>query len=131
MSAKRRVLYDTRFIAATYYPKDENEAAKIRSELTGTVSRSISSVTVYEVYKLSLEAEGRQTADLRVQLLKQDFTVVNVDWEIAKEAALVWKKYRVPMADAIIAATAIRVKATCVTNDGHILNIRELKSRWV
>ena len=131
MSAKRRVFYDTRFIAATYYPRDEDEAARIRSELTGTVSRSISSVTVYEVYKLSLEAEGRQTADLRVQLLKQDFTVVNVDWAIAKEAALVWKKYRVPMADTIIAATAIRVRATCVTNDDPLLKMKELKSRWV
>jgi predicted nucleic acid-binding protein len=131
MSAKRRVLYDTRFIAATYYPKDEDEATRIRSELTGAVSRSISSVTVYELYKLSLEAEGKQTANLRVQLLKQDFTVVNIDWAIAKEAALVWKKYRVPMADAIIAATAIQMKAACVTNDDHLLNMKEFKSRWV
>jgi predicted nucleic acid-binding protein len=131
MSAKRRVLYDTRFIAATYYPKDENEAVRIRRELTGTLSRSISSVTVYEVYKLSIEAEEKQTADLRVQLLKQDFRIVNVDWAIAKEAAIVWKKYKVPMADAIIAATAVRLKATCVTNDEHLLGIKELKSRWV
>ena len=131
MSAKKRVLYDTRFIAATYYPKDEAEAERVRHELIGTLSRSISSVTVYEVYKLSIEVEGKQTADLRVQLLKQDFTVVNVDWTIAKEAALVWKKYRVPMADAIIAATGVRLKATCVTNDEHLLGIKELKSRWV
>jgi predicted nucleic acid-binding protein len=131
MSARKRVLYDTRFIAATYYPKNEDEAVRVRRELTGILSRSISSVTVYEVYKLSLEAEGRQTADLRVQLLRQDFTVVNVDWAIAKEAALVWKKYKVPMADAIIAATAMRMKALCVTNDEHLLNMKELKSRWV
>jgi predicted nucleic acid-binding protein len=131
MSAKRRVLYDTRFIAATYYPKDEDEAVRVRRELTGTLSRSISSVTVYEVYKLSIEAEGKQTADLRVQLLKQDFRVVDVDWAIAKEAALVWKKYKVPMADAIIAATAVRLKATCVTNDQHLLTMKEFKSRWV
>jgi predicted nucleic acid-binding protein len=131
MSAKRRVLYDTRFIAASYYPKNEDEAARIRSELTGTKPRSISSVTIYEVYKLSLESEGKQTADLRVQLLKQDFTVVNVDWAIARDAAIVWKKYRVPMADAIIAATAIRMNAPCVTNDDHLLNIKELKTRWV
>jgi predicted nucleic acid-binding protein len=131
MSAKRRVLYDTRFIAASYYPKNEDEAARIRSELTGAKPRSISSVTIYEVYKLSLESEGKQTADLRVQLLKQDFTVVNVDWAIARDAAIVWKKYRVPMADAIIAATAIRMNAPCVTNDDHLLNIKELKTRWV
>jgi predicted nucleic acid-binding protein len=131
MSAKRRVLYDTRFIAATYYPNNEEEAAGVRRELTGTVSRSVSSVTVYEVYKLSLETEGKQTAELRVRLLKQDFTVVNVDWSVAREAALVWKKYKVPMADAIIAATAMRIKAPCVTNDEHLLNMKELKTRWV
>jgi predicted nucleic acid-binding protein len=131
MNAKTRVLYDTRFIAATYYPKNEEEAARVRRELAGTMSRSISSVTVYEVYKLSLEAEDKQTAELRIRLLRQDFTVVNVDWAIAKEAALVWKKYRVPMADAIIAATAMTMKTTCVTNDEHLLNMKELKSRWV
>lgn len=131
MSARRRVMYDTRFIAAIYYPKDEEEARKIRSELTSTLSRYISSVTIYEICKLSLETEGRQTADLRAELLKQDFTVVNVDWAIAKEAALVWKKYQVPMADAIIAATAIRMKAPCVTNDEHFHKMKELKSRWV
>ena len=131
MNVKTRVLYDTRFIAATYYPKNEEEAARVRRELGGTISRSISSVTVYEVYKLSLEAEDKQTAELRIRLLRQDFTVVNVDWAIAKEAALVWKKYKVPMADAIIAATAMRMKAPCVTNDEHLLKMKELKSRWV
>jgi predicted nucleic acid-binding protein len=131
MSARRRVLYDTRFVAATYYPKNDEEAARVRRELTGTISRSISSVTIYEVYKLSLEAEDKQTAELRIRLLRQDFTIVNVDWAIAKEAALVWKKYKVPMADAIIAATAMRMKAPCVTNDEHPLNMKELKTRWV
>jgi predicted nucleic acid-binding protein len=131
MNAKTRVLYDTRFIAATYYPKNDEEAARVRRELTGTIRRSVSSVTIYEVYKLSLEVEDKQTAELRIRLLRQDFTVVNVDWAIAKEAALVWKKYKVPMADAIIAATAMRMKAPCVTNDDHLTNMKELKTRWV
>jgi predicted nucleic acid-binding protein len=30
-----------------------------------------------------------------------------------------WMKYRVPMADAIIAATAMQLKAGCVSNDAH------------
>jgi hypothetical protein len=37
VDVKRRVLYDTRFIATTYYPKNEEEAAGIRRELTGTI----------------------------------------------------------------------------------------------
>jgi predicted nucleic acid-binding protein len=131
MTDRKRVVYDTRFIAAIYYPKDQHEASRIREELVSTLSRYISSLTVYEIYKLSLETEGKQTADLRVDLLRQDFTIVNVDWELAKKAALVWKKYRVPMADAVIAATAMRLRAFCVTNDEHLLKMKELKTTWV
>jgi len=131
MTDRKRVLYDTRFIAAIYYPKDQHEAERIRDELATTLSRYISSLTVYEIYKLSLETDGKQTADLRVDLLRQDFTVVNVDWKLAKEAALVWKKHHVPMADAVIAATAIRLRAYCVTNDEHFLRMKELKTRWI
>jgi len=131
MTGRKRVVYDTRFIAAIYYPKDQHEAARIRDELVSTLSRYISSLTVYEIYKLSLESEGRQTADLRADLLRQDFTVVNVDWELTKKAALVWRKYRVPMADAVIAATAMHLRAPCVTNDEHFLKMKELETRWV
>jgi predicted nucleic acid-binding protein len=130
MTNRRRVVYDTRFIAAIYYPKDQHEAAAIRDELAGTLSRYVSSLTVYEIYKLSLETDGRQTADLRADLLRQDFTIVNVDWELAKKAAMVWKKYHVPMADAVIAATAMHLKAVCITNDEHFLKMKELETRW-
>ena len=131
MTDRKRVVYDTRFIAAIYYPKDRHEAGGIRAELASTLSRYISSLTVYEIYKLSLETDGKQTADLRADLLRQDFTIVNVDWELAKKGAMVWKKYHVPMADAVIAATAMHLKAVCITNDEHFLNMKELETRWV
>src|SRR3990170_3301577 len=65
MSGRRRVVYDTRFIAAMYSPKNDDERSKIRHELTTTLSRYISSLTIYETYKISLETEDKQTADLR------------------------------------------------------------------
>lgn len=131
MSGRKRVVYDTRFIAAIYYAKDNGEAAKIRALLTSNLSRYVSSITVYELYKLTLEAEDKETADLRVGLLKQDFSIVNVDWGLAKQAALLWRKYRVPMADAMIAATALRLGASCVSNDEHFVRMKELRTRWV
>lgn len=131
MSGRRRVVYDTRFIAAIYHPRDEDEKGRIRRELTGTLSRYVSSVTVYELYKLTIQVEDKQTAELRAALLRDDFRIVNVDWGIAKAAGLLWNKYRVPMADAIIAATAMHLKATCVTNDPHLEEMKELKTRWV
>jgi len=131
MSGRKRVLYDTRLIFAIYYPSSDDEASRIRDELKSNLSRYVSSVTVYELYKLTLESEGRDTADLRIELLRRDFSITNLDWKIAKQAALLWKKYRVPMADAVIAATAIQLMATCVTNDPHFAKIREIRSRWV
>jgi hypothetical protein len=43
------------------------------------LSRYVSSLTVYEIFKISLETEGRQTADLRADLLRQDkaFCITN------------------------------------------------------
>jgi len=131
MSGRKRVLYDTRFVAAIYYPNDEDEASRIRKELTSNLTRYVSSVTVYELYKLTLESEGREVAELRIELLKREFSITNLDWKIAREAALLWKKYRVPMADAVVAATAQQLKASCVTNDPHFGKIREIRSRWV
>ena len=37
----------------------------------------------------------------------------------------------VPMADSIIAATALQLKALCITNDPHFLKMKELRTRWV
>jgi predicted nucleic acid-binding protein len=124
-------LYDTRFIAAIHYPSNDDEASRIRTELTTKLSRYVSNVTVYELHKPSLESEDRATADLLIELLKRDFTIVNLHWKIAKEAALLWKRYRVPMADAVIAATALQLKASCVSNDPHFTKMKELYTRWV
>jgi predicted nucleic acid-binding protein len=44
---------------------------------------------------------------------------------------MVWKKYHVPMADAVIAATAMHLRASCITNDEHFLKMKELETRWV
>ena len=71
MSGRKRVVYDTRFIAAIYYPKDDEEAASL------------------------------------------------------------WKKYNVPMADAMIAATAFHLRADCVSNDEHFSRMKGLRLRWV
>jgi len=131
MKGKGRKVYDSRFIAAIYYPKNDEEKAHIRHELVATLARYISSVTVYEIYKLTVQGEGREAAELRVGLLRKDFRIVDVDWDIARSAAHIWAKYRVPMADAIVAATALRMKVPCVSNDPHLLAMREIRTHWV
>jgi len=70
-------------------------------------------------------------ADLRVNLLEKGFKVVDVDPRIAKEAAMIWHRYHLPMADAVIVATGMVIKADCVTNDPHFTSIGEIAVRWI
>ncbi|MEM2940192.1 MAG: PIN domain-containing protein [Thermoproteota archaeon] len=131
MTARRKAVYDTRFFATLYYSKNQDEKERLRRELAGRQLKYVSAVSVYEVYKLSVQTDGKEAADLRTSLLEKDFKVVDVDSRIAREAALTWYKYHVPMADAIIVATAKLLKAECVTNDPHLTSIREIRSRWI
>ncbi len=51
--------------------------------------------------------------------------------EIAKSSAELRLKYNVSMADSIIAATALALKATCVSDDPHFRAVKEIKTDWI
>ncbi|MCP8309828.1 MAG: hypothetical protein H3Z54_14280 [archaeon] len=110
MTVRKKSVYDTRFFAALYYSKTRDEIESIKQELAARHAKFISAITIYEVFKLTLQTDGREVADLRIALLRKDF---------------------VPMADAIIAATAKSLKADCVTNDPHLTSMKEIKTRWI
>ena len=86
---------------------------------------------VHEVYQLSLEREGRETAVLRTSLLENDFKVVSVDSEIAKSSAEIRHKHKVSLADSVIAATCVFLNAICVSDDPHLRAMREIRARWI
>jgi predicted nucleic acid-binding protein len=64
-------------------------------------------------------------------LLEKDFKVVKVDAEIAKSSAELRHKYEMSMADSIIAATALSLKATCLSDDAHFKAVKEIKTTWI
>lgn len=74
-----------------------------------------------EVYRLTFEREGRETAIFKATMLEKDFKVVDVGPEIAKVSAELRHRYNASMADCIIAATALSLKATCLLTT-HTLN---------
>lgn len=45
----------------------------------------MSAITIYEIFKLSMEKEGRDVADLRASIIESELDVVSVDSEIARE----------------------------------------------
>ena len=125
-----RAVYDSRFFVELFYSKDEALQGKIKEE-KNCKDKFISTVVLHEIYKLSLAREGRETAKLRVALMKQDFEVVSVDDQVAQTSAELRHKYKLSMGDSMIAATACILKAVCVSDDPHFKQIAEIKTTWM
>jgi predicted nucleic acid-binding protein len=125
------LVYDTRFFIEHYYSADHAVQEKTKRELLTVRNKYVSVITLHEVYRFSLAREGREIAQLRVDLISNDFDVVDVDSAIAVKAAEMRHGLSLPMADSLIAATCSVLKATCVTDDPHFTRVRELTTRWI
>jgi predicted nucleic acid-binding protein len=126
-----KAVYDSRFFVENYYSPDPIIIKKLKDSLRKIKERYISAIVIHEIYQLTLRKEGRETAILRATLLEQDFRVVNVDAEIAKLSAEIRLNHKMSMADSIIAATAISLKAICISDDLHFKTVSEIKTQWI
>ena len=78
----------------------------------------VSPIVIYEVRKLLLQRQSKKVADEFVsQALRHQ--LVLVDDRIAIDAAVFSIDYRLPMADALIYATAGAASAQLITSDAH------------
>ncbi len=126
----QRSVYDTRFFVEYFYSDDESVLTRLKEDLRSTRIRAVSMVTVHEIYKLVLEREGRDVAKLRGETIRRDFEVVGLDYELAIESAEIRRKYRIPLADSVILATAQRLGCQVVSDDPHFEKVKEVKTRW-
>jgi len=126
-----RRFYDTRFFAESFYTVDKHLAKKLKEELRLANERLVSSLTVHEVYLMVLRAEGKDVATLRCSTIRRDFDVVDVDYEIAFKSAELRGKNQMPMADSVIAATALREGCSLFSDDAHFKQIKDLRTVWV
>ena len=124
-------IYDTRFFLAAY-AKEAGMRQRLRSELQAHKRRFVSAITIHEIYRITLEEEGREVAKIRKAAIERDFEVVDVDSEIAAESAeiKVAQGRDFPLADAIIGATARLLKLVCFTDDEHIKSLPSIRARW-
>jgi predicted nucleic acid-binding protein len=133
-----KAVIGTRFFIVHFLAEDEetrNRTRKILETLQKQANLGIvPTVVVHELYKFETENFGRDVADLRINtILKSKLSAVDLDSPTAIEAARLRCKYAdLPMADAIIAATAIETSSDYVlTDDRHIKEIREIKTKWI
>ena len=132
-----KAVLDTRFLVAHFFGQRELTKwtrSTVQSLQNGSNLGIVPSIVIHEFYKFVLQNQGSDLADMRVQsILTSKMSAVNLDPAIGIQAAKLRCKYaELPTADAIIAATAIATSSDCVlTDDKHIKQIKETKTRWL
>ena len=126
----KAAVYDTRFFTESYKTQDAGLLNRIRTE-KARKERYVSAVVIHELYNTSIATEGREIAKLKVSFIRQEFEVIPVDGDIAEISAELRHKYHISMGDSMIAATALMLKAVCITDDQHIKHIQEIEIEWI
>ncbi len=100
------------------YITSDSKADLFAPYLEGQRPVLVPAIVLYEVRKILLKRQPKNIADLFVsEALRR--TVVPVDQEIALVAAAVSIQHELPMADALIYATAENSGAELITSDAH------------
>jgi len=92
----KAAVYDTRFFIELYNTKNAVTKKKA-SEERQRRKRYVSAIVIHELYKYSLSIEGRETAKLKISLLKDEFEVIPVNDQIAQVSAELRHKYQLSM----------------------------------
>ncbi|MEJ2596701.1 MAG: type II toxin-antitoxin system VapC family toxin [Anaerolineales bacterium] len=82
----------------------------------------VPSISLYEVFKRVLQQRD-ETAALEAIAVMQSGQVIDLDAIIAINAAALSHKYKLPMADSIILATAIQFEAELWTQDADFKDV--------
>ena len=104
------------------YLTQGSKADAVARYLEGELNVLIPSIVLYEVRKILLLRQGKTLADIFwSEALKR--VLVPFDEELALLAAELSILHKLAMADAIIYATAIHLKAPLITSDAHFANL--------
>ena len=130
-------LFETRFFIYFFASPDPTTHRQLLELMRKYDTRLVSAITLFEIYKLSLEREGKETAETRISRIRNEFDVIPVDDLIAVRGAQLKHTVKVrynedmPMADSLIAATSVLRKTVCITDSPYLKKIPEVKCRWI
>jgi predicted nucleic acid-binding protein len=123
-------VYDTRILVEYFFSPNHSTIKALKEHLQSTGEKMISAVTIHEIHKLNLKKLDKETAKLRNTLIRNEFKIIDIDYEIAVTSAELSNKYRIPLTDSVIAATAIGIGCPLVSDDRHFEGIQGLETRW-
>jgi predicted nucleic acid-binding protein len=95
---------------------DAGNARLFAAAIENTARLIVPSITLFEVYKRSLQQRGEDQALEAVAAMRQG-RVVDLDERTAVEAAKLSVALKLPLADSVILATARRYRAVLWTQD--------------
>jgi predicted nucleic acid-binding protein len=98
-----------------YFAGSKN-AANFAKAIEDTQRLLVPSIVLLEVFKRMAELRGEDAA-LQVVAAMHHGQVIALDAGLALNAAMAGRRHKVPLADSIVYATAVREKATLWTQD--------------
>jgi len=127
---------DSSFFIVHYTSKDEGVLAKTREKLAKLRREKrgiVPAIVVAETTNFVCSVGGRVKALDNIRTLEQSgLEIASMNLSVARDAGMLKCVHRdIPMADCVIAATAIREKATVVSDDEHFRQIKDLRVSWI
>ena len=102
--------------AILYYTKGEQPAtAKLDGLFRGEYTIYVSAITVAELFRFP-RLSKRETQQIE-EFLSKTISVIPVDSSVARMAGFIGRVYGVPLADSVIAATALFTRSEVVTRN--------------
>lgn len=108
------------------YFADSPQARHFAAAIQDTEHLLVPTIVVYEVFKKIIQAFDENKAFQAIAQLKQG-RVVGVDEAVALYAGKLSLERKLPMADALIYATAVLNEATVYTQDGHFEGLAQVR----
>lgn len=125
---------DTRLFLTHFFSGSEDVLQKTRRLLSSLRDRGVvPTVVLSEVFDQVCRRRGMAEARIRIESIKGfGLTTIELTSEIALEAGRLRCEYRgLPLADSIIAATALmKGSKTVISDDPHFEQIREIDVEW-
>jgi len=102
-------------------------------ELTQTSNGILPTIVISETIQLICSREGKEKAEMiYLSIITSKIKMESLSPSIAKEAGILKSTYKqVPLADCIIAQTAIKNQARIISDDSHFDFIKETKRTWL
>lgn len=123
--------FDTRFLIELFYSDEPATKDSIRKALLDFKPNFLSTAALSEIYKLTLEKDGKVVAEVRANSLSRDFRLVDVNRQVAVGAAQIKHRHGIPFADSLIASTARVLRVPCYTDDPHFRGIEGVTTKWI